>query len=297
MSKSNGEYEVVMGLHTCEQLLDFLQERIPHVEPPSLSNLAPTTYEILERFEATSSSLFQRYQQKAKKKNKSQAKLREAKELSELARELIHAQKHIFFSIDIEAYELDHSILLEIGWSMYDARADKFLDQHYAIDTYKHLTNGRYVEDQRDKFTFGPTVWCSLKQAFKELRKDLDWAVERDGGFVLVGHGIDSDIKYLKDQKFLWPKADKSDTLDVEEAAKVATLNTDVLYGASIDNLHNPPSLGTTLSILKVDTWNLHNAGKKRKKGFDKTSSMTNRFLFLGNDAHYTLLLLLKLAE
>lgn len=263
MSQADGRYEVVMGLHICEQLIEFLREKIPFVPLPSLSSLHPEKYDIINRFEATDNQILQRTQQKAKKKNKAQIKLREAKELMELARSLVHGKKYVFVSIDIEAYEMDHSILLEIGWSMYDAATDRFLDQHYAMDTYKHLTNGKFVDDQRMRFNFGTTVWCSLRQALKELRKDLDWAVNRDGGFVLVGHGLDSDIKYLKKQKFQWPTREGADTLLVEESANVTILNTDVIYAASINDLHNPPSLGKTMDILGIENWNLHNAGNK----------------------------------
>lgn len=263
VSVNNGQYAVIMALHICEQLLQFITQRIPQVQPPSLSNLYPSTYQIIERFEATTPNIFSKYQQKAKKNNKAQAKLVEAKRMGELAHTLVHGQKYNFISIDIEAYELDHSILLEIGWSMYDAKADKFMDQHYAINTYKHLTNGKFVDDQRMRFAFGTTVWCNLKQALKELRKDLDYAVERDGGFVLVGHGLDSDLKYLKQQKFKWPTTTHGyDTLGIEDSAKIAILNTDTIYAASINDLHNPPSLGKTLDIFNIEAWNLHNAGK-----------------------------------
>jgi hypothetical protein len=251
-----------MAVHICEQLLQYIRERIPYAEAPSLSALVPTAYEIIEHFEANAHNTISKYQQKAKKKNRAQAKLCDAKQLAELAHTLVHGKTYIFVSIDIEAYELDHSILLEIGWSMYDAKTDKFMDQHYAINTYKHLTNGKFVDDQRMRFAFGTTVWCTLNQALKELRKDLDYAVERDGGFVLVGHGLDSDLKYLRQQKFKWPTVDGDDTLDIEESAKIAILNTDTIYAVSINDLHNPPSLGKTLDILNVETWNLHNAGK-----------------------------------
>ncbi|KAI7895872.1 uncharacterized protein EV154DRAFT_558931 [Mucor mucedo] len=276
ISQVDGRYEVVMGLHICEQLIEFLREKLPCTPLPTLSNLSPAKYEIIERFEATHNEILQRTHQKAKKRNKARTKLMDAKKLSALARTLVHGGKYVLVSIDIEAYEMDHSILLEIGWSMYDAASDRFLDQHYAMDTYKHLTNGKFVSDQRMRFNFGTTVWCSLKQALKELRKDLDWAVARDGGFVLVGHGLDSDIKYLLQQKFKWPTADGSETLSVEESAHVAILNTDVIYAASINDLHNPPSLGKTMDLLDIENWNLHNAG---------------------NDAHYTLLLLMKLVN
>lgn len=265
-----------MASHICEQLLEFIKKSIPDYPPPELSQLTLKPYEIVEEFEADSSVIFSKYRSKASKKNKSIAKLIDAKNQNALAKQLVFGKKNIFVSVDIEAYELDHSILLEIGWSIYDAKTDKFLDQHYAMDTYRHLANGRYVDDQRNKFRFGTTVWCSMKQALKELRKDLDWAVERDGGFILVGHGLDSDITYLKNQKFLWPTSSGQDTLEVKESANVTILNTDVIYAASINDLHNPPSLGKILDIFNIEYWSLHNAG---------------------NDAHYTLLLLMKLVD
>ncbi|KAI7908325.1 uncharacterized protein BX663DRAFT_425507 [Cokeromyces recurvatus] len=274
-SALTGRYEVVMSLNICEQLLKFITQSIPQVPPPSLSDLTPVLYEISERFNATEPNVFLKYQQKVKRKNKQREKLRMAKRELELAKRLLNGDQYVFISLDIEAYESDHSILLEIGWSMYDAKNKKLMDQHYVNSNYRHLKNGKFVADQKEKFLFGTSVWCTMKQALIELRKDLDWAVQRDGGFILVGHGLDSDLKYLHKEGFHWPTADGSgETLNIEESAKIAILNTDTIYAASINNLHNPPSLGKTLDLLHIETWNLHNAG---------------------NDAHYTLLLLMML--
>jgi hypothetical protein len=257
-----------MALHIFEQLINFIQQAIPSIPPLPLTYISPKEYEIIEHFEATKSNLLSKYQQKAKKKNKQHDKIRAAQNEFDLATRLVNGKDCVFISLDIEAYEYDHSILLEIGWSIFDAKTNLFMDQHYIMDNYRHLKNSKFVDDQKEKFMFGTSVWCSLKQALIELRKDLDWAVERDGGFVLVGHGLDSDLKYLHQQKFLWPTADGQDSLTVEGSAKIAILNTDTIYAASIGNLHNPPSLGKTLDLLGVDTWNLHNAGKPQSSSF-----------------------------
>lgn len=259
---SSGKCEVVMARHIYEQLVYFIHKEIPQVPELELGVLTPVQYEIIERFEVFTSNILSKHHQKAKKKNKQLVRLREAKQEEELAKELVNSSNYVFVSIDIEAYEKDHSILLEIGWSIYDASTKKFMDQHYINDQYRHLVNGQFVEDQKEKFNYGTSVWCSLKQALIELRKDLDWAVKRDGGFVLVGHGLDSDLKYLAKQGFLWPSKHSTDTHSVEDSAKVAILNTDTIYGSSINNLHNPPSLGKTLALFNIETWNLHNAGK-----------------------------------
>ncbi|KAI9249189.1 hypothetical protein BDA99DRAFT_445723 [Phascolomyces articulosus] len=248
--------------------------QLPAPEQPVA--LCPEYIEAQE-FQVNSRNAFSRLLTKVKKANKSADKLQRAKDDLRQAGELVRSKRYVFCAIDIEAYEQDHSILLEIGWSLYDSKTDQYMDQHYLVNTYRHLTNGRYVSDEKLRFAFGTSVWCSLDQALKELRKDLDWCVQCDGGFVLVGHGLDSDLRYLQKAKFGWPCANGfGDTLDVNQSALVTICNTDEMYGASISNLHNPPSLGSTLGLLGIDCWNLHNAG---------------------NDAHYTMLLFMELIK
>ncbi|KAI8968164.1 hypothetical protein BDF20DRAFT_164262 [Mycotypha africana] len=272
---SLGRYDVVMSQNVCVQFLKYTEMTMAVGSIPPLESLVtPLPYEIIEDYKIENPHTLRNTLEKAKKKNKQQERLREARKEAGLARSLVNSNQYIFYSIDIEAYEKDHSILLEIGWSTYDSKLDQFRDQHYINDNYRHLRNGTFVEDEKENFSFGTSVWCSLKKALGELRKDLDWAVKRDGGFVLVGHGFDTDLKYLQQQKFMWPTSDGGQTLNVTESANITILNTDILYAASINNLHNPPSLGRTLNLFNVDTWHLHNAG---------------------NDAHYTMLLLLIL--
>ncbi|KAI8356614.1 hypothetical protein EDC96DRAFT_515579 [Choanephora cucurbitarum] len=275
ISEESGRYEVILPTHIYEQLLMFIEQAIPHVEPIDASVLEPKSYIVHERFEATDAKAFSKRRQKIKSRNRQLERLNAAKREAKLAREMLRAGDAVFVSLDIEAYELDHSILLEIGWSLYDSRTNRFLDQHYINDQYRHLKNGRFVDDQKEKFNFGTSVWCSLKRALDELRKDLDWATKRDGGFVLVGHGLDSDIKYLLQQGFLWPDKYGGETEEVRHSACQTILNTDTIYSAHISDVSNPVSLGRALHALQMDTWDLHNAG---------------------NDAHYTLLLLLRLA-
>jgi hypothetical protein len=261
---------------------------------PNLDDLTPQPYEIIERHYVDNPNILKKILQKAKKKNKAEQKLVMAAEEVQLGKRLIADKRYVLFSIDIEAYELDHLILLEVGWSLYDSRTEKLMDQHYLVDNYRHLTNGKFVEDCKMKFMFGTSVWCSLQQILIELRKDLDWAVKRDGGFVLVGHGLDSDITYLRKQGFMWPAPFGGETLDINSSAMIAQLNTDTIYGSTIGDLHNPPSLGRTLTLLGVDTWHLHNAGKC----IVVMSNLFGAFLMnhiIGNDAHYTMLLLMLL--
>ncbi|ORE02921.1 hypothetical protein BCV72DRAFT_40907 [Rhizopus microsporus var. microsporus] len=269
------EYMVVMSLQIYKQLAQHFTRQFPDAPlPPSVDELTIHKCEVIEAFTAITDTVLSKHKTKAKKLNKKHEHMRKAKEEAALGKRLVEEGKYVFMAIDLEAYERDHSIILEIGWSIFDSRTRRFMDQHYLIDSYQHLINETFVDDQKLKFDYGTSVWCSLKQALEELKKDLTWAVKRDGGFVLVGHGLISDLKYLRQQKFMWPTVDGGETKDVNNSACVAILNTDTIYGASINDLHNPPSLGKTLDNFGVETWNLHNAG---------------------NDAHYTMLLLLIL--
>lgn len=253
---------VVMSLQIYKQLVQHFTRQFPDAPlPPSLNELTIHKCEVIEAFTAITDTVLSKYKTKAKKLNKQYERMRKAKEEAALGKRLVEEGKYVFMAIDLEAYERDHSIILEIGWSIFDSRTRRFMDQHYLIDTYQHLINETFVDDQKLKFDYGTSVWCSLKQALEELKKDLTWAVERDGGFVLVGHGLTSDLKYLRQQKFMWPTVDGGETKDVDSSACVAILNTDTIYGASINDLHNPPSLGKTLDNFGVETWNLHNAG------------------------------------
>ncbi|KAG0164868.1 hypothetical protein DFQ28_010266 [Apophysomyces sp. BC1034] len=278
-TRPNGEWAVLINPHTCLRLRQLLAEHLLRTVgdsvPYPVEHKQARAYRDIKAGTITDKNVYQRWLRNVSKANKTRERMSKATSEWKQAKSLVQGKQYVLFSIDIEAWEQDHSILLEIGWTMYDTRHDQYMDQHYLVNTYRHLQNGKYVDDQKLRFQFGTSVWCTLKQTLEELKKDLDWATQRDGGFVLVGHGLESDLKYLAKQKFLWPgRAGEMDTIDVEKSALVVVLNTDTIYGASISDLHNPPSLGKTLSLLNIEHWCMHNAG---------------------NDAHYTMELLMAL--
>ena len=107
------------------------------------------------------------------------------------ARNLVSHKRFVVISFDVEAFELDHSAILEIGWTIMDPRpvledgskkrVPLFLDRHFCIKEYRHLKNGRYVDDRRDNFNFGTSVWASLKEAVAEFENDIkltSWSLE-----------------------------------------------------------------------------------------------------------------------
>ncbi|KAK3845553.1 MAG: hypothetical protein J3R72DRAFT_364552 [Linnemannia gamsii] len=170
-----------------------------------------------------------------------------------------------FISVDIESHEFNHDKILEIGWSIWDSGVHKFMDKHYAISDYRHLKNGKYVADRRDRFMFGETVWENLKGSIAAFQQDLEKAARRNehGRFVLIAHDMTSDMKYLSHMGVTFPEGMiQFDTLEMN-AARVGDSNCKT-------------GLGKLLDEVDIENYCLHNAG---------------------NDAHYTLELFLWLAR
>lgn len=282
IDRSTGEHHLLLRLDNAERLGELASHHLSTnalLAVPRYLFQPSEHYTVDKEVSIQNRGHYQKLVKQISQANKRHRKLLDAHDEVRLAHRLLQARTHVFVSLDIEAYERDHSILLELGWTMYDGRNDQYMDQHYMMEPYRHLRNGRYVEDQRLNFGFGTSVWATLDQALGELAKDLAWATQRDGGFVLVGHGLSSDLLYLKKCDFEWPVITGTRTrdggyvlsdfgvLDVHDSAMVTIVNTDTLYGASINDLHNPPSLGRCLTLLGIEHWNLHNAGKRALHG------------------------------
>ncbi|KAG0246266.1 hypothetical protein B0O80DRAFT_484809 [Mortierella sp. GBAus27b] len=169
-----------------------------------------------------------------------------------------------FVCVDIESYERNHALILEIGWTIWDSKVNKFGDNHYAISDYRHLKNGRYVADRRDRFQFGKTVWASLTDSIAAFQRDLNTAAAQndEGLFVLIAHDMTSDETYLKNMGVTFP----------EGIIKFDTLNLNVARTGD----RNKSGLGKLLDSLEIENYSLHNAG---------------------NDAHYTMELFMYLTR
>lgn len=161
-----------------------------------------------------------------------------------------------FISVDIESFEFEHSKILEIGWSIWDSGVHKFMDKHYAILEYRHLKNGKYVPDKRDRFMFGETVWAGLQDSIAAFQEDLETAAKRnsEGLFVLIAHDMASDEGYLRKMGVEFPRGMiKFDTVE--------------LNGARVGDSNVKTGLGKLLDEVEIENYCLHNAGKFEGKG------------------------------
>ncbi|KAI8918346.1 hypothetical protein DFJ77DRAFT_455244 [Powellomyces hirtus] len=160
---------------------------------------------------------------------------------------------HIFLALDVEAYEADHTILLEIGWTLWSPKLPKssrLWAKHYVITDNLRYRNGRYVPDHRYNFNQGDSVEATLEETLEELRHDF-----RRKNVVLIGHDIRSDIEYLE----IWGLDPTDYTKDIFD-----TRDLFVPVG-----MKEQTSLKTICTDLNIPTKYLHNAG---------------------NDAYYTML-------
>lgn len=173
-------------------------------------------------------------------------------------------------SIDFEAYEHDNSKITEIGISLYDPWSQKgsiipfIMLTHIVILENQHLRNGSYVPDHTDNFNGGRTLVMTLEEAANsilEVFSKYSFADQPIGnGFCLIGHAMKHDLNYLLQMGVSYGNCTSIDT--------AAVLN--LTHGQQL------PSLKDALRLVLQPFAFLHNAG---------------------NDAYYTLLLCLALAD
>ncbi|KAL6753858.1 hypothetical protein V8C86DRAFT_2718668 [Haematococcus lacustris] len=82
-------------------------------------------------------------------------------------------------SIDLEWWERDHSLLLELGWSIWDSVKRCHHTRHWIVEEGLHRHNGRYVPDARNAFRpeYGQSETGSLADGLAALQADLDQAL------------------------------------------------------------------------------------------------------------------------
>lgn len=195
--------------------------------------------------------------------------------------QLIESRNTICVSIDIEAYERQTNIVTEIGISIYDPRENytslipKFRNYHLCCSESLNLKNGRYTPDHKYNYLLGETIVMPLIQCAEFIQNllnyylipqtphDITW--ER----AIVGHDVIGDIKWLNKMNIVIPGYS-----DGQITSNIKILDTLKLFNSFYG--HKGSGLGKALRLYKIPHSFLHNAG---------------------NDAYYTLILLLKMCD
>ena len=172
----------------------------------------------------------------------------------------------VFVSVDVEAFEFNHSLITEIGVSTLATKdllriqpgiggynwVEKIRSHHFRIREHSHLVNKAYVEGCPENFDFGESEWVSIKNVSAVLEEyahpsRLSYSGEICKA-VLVGHDVSADMKYLNNLG-----------LDVFEMFSDC-IDTSNLYKAS-NRDNRQCSLSTLLLRYGIVAKNLHNAG------------------------------------
>jgi DNA polymerase III epsilon subunit-like protein len=140
-------------------------------------------------------------------------------------------KRRVFVCVDCEAYEFAQDKITEVGICVLDTAdltpenlntaTGEFIwpnvlkSAHFIVNEYKHLVNKRFVRGHPDKFSFGTTQQLPLAIAANMLRRLFQDPTQLDDlmntlktpesdlrEIVLVGHGISSDVEYLKNINF-----------------------------------------------------------------------------------------------
>ncbi|KAI5293685.1 hypothetical protein KEM52_005315 [Ascosphaera acerosa] len=204
----------------------------------------------------------------------------------------------VLVCVDVDSNELQHSQITEVGISVLDtaeltglapgsngsAWMDRIRTRHLRIAERAHIVNSRFMVGCPDSFRFGESELVPLHGIVEAVESCFRFPpiAGEPRKLVFVGHETTSDIAYLHTLgcSNLFAATQSAGAGDSASAGEIRLadlfvdqLDTNQLYRALTREL-NGTSLGNALYAVGLDGWHLHNAG---------------------NDAHYTMQLLIAL--
>ncbi|AAS54084.1 AFR712Cp [Eremothecium gossypii ATCC 10895] len=190
----------------------------------------------------------------------------------------------ILFSIDIEAFESNTSVVTEVGISVYDPRENEdtlvphFRTYHLCPEESLGLINKRFVPNHKCEFLHGETMVMPLSECVEFINGLIEYYLYPPTGVddkysrAIVGHGVSGDLQWLRSLLIDLPTIAGPGNSHPRD--HVSVLDTAHLYQYFYGQKGS--SLGKSLRLHGVPHSYLHNAG---------------------NDAYYTLQLLMKMGD
>ena len=210
-------------------------------------------------------------------------------------------QNVVFVCVDIEAWEMDHTKITEVGISTLDTLdlinvspgeggaewMKKIRARHFRIAEYAHLGNCVHVAGCADNFLerFGTSEWISIKNAPQAVASCFRHPFSAPGQYMpfpsearMIGrYGFDKQLlsQYLppvndmyKRNVILVGHEIKSDIeylrnigYDVTNLSTLLEAVDTIALFKAMKHERNTPSLGNVLLDLEMTGWHLHNAG------------------------------------
>lgn len=203
-------------------------------------------------------------------------------------------------AFDVEAFEHDQRVLLELGAAIYEIPAAAALYtleaglesgevtphlesgqvtppvacclpptisvSHFVIKEHLKKKNGRFCANNRENFSFGKSQHKSLAEVFAWLRREMS-----QPGTGLIGHNLEADLKYLVSAK---PTSSAKTKFSHEWFKGRPTFDTQAIF-KEVHLRPQPDKLSAILTHYGIHHDFMHNAG---------------------NDAFFTLLAALRMA-
>lgn len=177
----------------------------------------------------------------------------------QLVRDLHHVRSELgasigFLSLDLEQYEMDHSIPLEIGicFMAYAGRgtSDGISTHHLIIKENLATHNGIQCADNKHNFNFGTSEHVPLRSLAYRVRKLLMPLTYASKNIYLVGHSVATDLKWL-------------DAMGVTLPENMVQCDIGKAYRALVspDKYVNTIGMERMLDDLEIPYENLHNGG------------------------------------
>jgi hypothetical protein len=175
---------------------------------------------------------------------------------------------HRLLAFDIEAYECNHGMLLELGMAVHELGSEDPVEaHHFVFKENQYSRNGRYCADNRNNFAFGETIIAGTCDILSALIKEISIP-----GTALVGHNLKSDLRFMNNAMV---GTMEQSLIHQFFSSMRLSFDTQLLF-KSMTGSSKPSKLEAIINALGVHCDFMHNAG---------------------NDAYYTLVAFLKLAD
>lgn len=167
-------------------------------------------------------------------------------------------------SIDLEMYDQDQSILLEVGLSYTTSRRTRLghppiESYHWIMENGRNLHNGKYCEGNKNNFDYGTSEFVDLQQLKDRIHTILQNIKETNKHTYLVGHTIHGDVKWLEQNGIDINKYEMQ-TCDIGKAYR---------GGISPDKFISMVGMERMMTKLQVSYKHLHNGGNDARFNLD----------------------------
>lgn len=198
-----------------------------------------------------------------KRRKGANPKLHDRRQMFERVRSFWSEKKGVWCTIDIEAWDRDHEVITEFGWSAFKWEDGKEIEDngHLIVKEYRHYNN-TFVPSNREHYSFGESEIVS-RTNFKSRIQTLLASFQEQGPLFMVFHDYSQDIKYLQSKHVEADLKNLSMVLpDATPNRGVFVIDTSELFAALEGEFgQNKKSLERMCRHLQIPTAFLHNAG------------------------------------